>query len=102
MDLKNIQKQFQGLELDIKWVNPENIHLTLRFLGNIASQQFDCLKETFPSIGNNLKPFYINIATLGVFPKIQYPKTLWAGITKGKNECLNMAQQIDHSLQEAR
>ena len=64
----------------IRWVKPDNIHLTLKFLGDISlsdleSINFELVKET-----SIIKPFFISFTHLGVFPNPLNPRILWIGV----------------------
>src|SRR5699024_1758076 len=66
----------------IKWQKPEQIHLTLRFLGNTSQKQFSILKNKLDVI--EMKPFSIRINHLGVFPNKRSSSVIWAGVEKSK------------------
>jgi 2'-5' RNA ligase len=67
-------------DADIKWVAPENIHLTLKFLGPTPDTLLPRITDTVSNILSSYKPFYIRIYTTGVFPSRKYPRVIWTGI----------------------
>ena len=78
----------------IRWVPPDNIHLTLCFLGNISDQDIPNIIQTLENCitFNNFK---IKIEGTGVFPSTISPKILWTGISKGVNELILLHQYIE-------
>ncbi len=79
---------------DLKPVATENIHLTLRFIGEIPLSK---VNEICRTLQNNLvfKPFKIKIEGLGVFPNIHRPRVIWAGVTEGASELTMLHSSIE-------
>ncbi len=67
-------------DVDIKWVIPENIHITLKFLGATPETLIGKIRESLLPIVSSYEPFYISIQSTGVFPNEKYPKVMWIGI----------------------
>lgn len=64
----------------IKWVEPQNFHLTLKFFGEIADEDVDVICRELESVSLALTPFYISIRKTGVFGSRYNPKVIWFGI----------------------
>ena len=64
----------------IKWVDPEGIHLTLKFLGNIATTTVPDIIEAIARIAQPISPFHLQIGGLGAFPNWQRPQVVWVGV----------------------
>ena len=81
---------------DLKLVGPQNIHITIRFLGNIiptmVERIFDEMKQ------DQFTPFNVQIKGLGAFPNSRYPRVIWAGITQGANQLKNIFSQLEPKL----
>jgi RNA 2',3'-cyclic 3'-phosphodiesterase len=60
----------------IKWVNPKNLHLTLKFLGDINEKQKECLAQNAPKLLHAFLPFQINFSTLKLFPSLNHPRVI--------------------------
>ncbi len=83
----------------IKWVDPDNFHLTLKFLGETQTDKIPFIENSLKEIAKNYKKFEIEISGIGVFPNLYKPKVLWIGINK--YEILTeIAHQIDTKLQK--
>ena len=75
-----------------RWVDPQGIHLTLKFLGNIDSDRTGGILESLRRIGEESSKFSLSLAGLGVFPNQREPRVLWAGV-EGDMEPLNSLQE---------
>jgi 2'-5' RNA ligase len=83
---------------DLKLVKPENIHVTMRFLGNITVPMVDAVYEAMQRV--SFSPFEIEIRGLGAFPKLQYPRVIWAGIRKGEEQLEKIFNQLEPELRK--
>jgi len=64
----------------VRWVTPENIHLTLKFLGEISPANIDLLAQALKTeVGEHL-PFEMNVNGLGAFPNVRRPRVIWIGL----------------------
>ena len=64
----------------VRWVSIPNIHLTLKFLGDVSENNLDVLKEILNSEASLHKPMEISIGHLGAFPKPRHPRVVWIGV----------------------
>ena len=82
---------------DLKVVETENIHLTLRFLGEIEERK---LEELVKALSNVRKPrgFEVCIKGLGAFPTSGSPRVLWAGAEKGDKELRELHEAINSAI----
>ena len=65
---------------DIKWVMSENLHLTLKFLGNTPEEGLPEISGSLTSIVSSYKPFTIKICGTGIFPNRKNPRVVWVGV----------------------
>jgi 2'-5' RNA ligase len=65
---------------DIKWVPEENLHLTLKFLGETEEGRLDEIKDALHKKLSHYRPFYIKIGGVGYFPAGRNPRVIWVGI----------------------
>ncbi|ATW24228.1 2'-5' RNA ligase [Candidatus Formimonas warabiya] len=78
--LAQISAPFLGKNREIKWVAPENLHLTLKFLGEITANQCEGIKNALKEICAKHHPFSLTFQGLGAFPHFRSPKIIWAGV----------------------
>lgn len=82
--LSDIQGKLQKCDADVRWVRPENIHLTLRFLGYVSDANLKGIFEASKASIHNILPFEIFFSKIGVFPDLRRPRVIWAGVKEGK------------------
>lgn len=82
----------------VKWVGTEGIHLTLKFLGNIAPDQVPRIIEAIAPASQGLSPFELQIGGLGVFPNLQHPRVIWVAVTGEVERLIALQRGIDQAL----
>ena len=85
------QEQLGGGQAAVKWVAPEQIHLTLRFLGDTNSQQLPQIGAAMHKALANHQPIQLQLAAIGAFPSLLRPSVVWAGVG-GATAALHRAQ----------
>ncbi|MBN1871192.1 MAG: RNA 2',3'-cyclic phosphodiesterase [Candidatus Omnitrophica bacterium] len=93
--LKTIEDELQGLIRGIRWIPPENIHLTLKFLGSIEVQTVEAIKNILSETAKEFKQYKIRLSSLGAFPNPARPRVIWVGVGDGSKECVDMAGFIE-------
>ena len=63
----------------VRWVAPENVHLTLKFLGDVSPSNLEVLAEALAAEARNHTPFEAYVGKLGAFPNPRRPRVLWIG-----------------------
>lgn len=96
--LAQIQSHLKYAGADVKWVEKDNIHLTLKFLGEVTEEKIEKIKSALDQIASKTKPFEISLKDIGAFPKIDYPRVIWVGLDKSANESKILAENIDEAL----
>ena len=84
-----IQKQLDGIINQLKgpttgavrWVPVQNIHLTLKFLGDVSPANMEILMNMLRTESSRQKSFSISIGELGAFPSPRRPRVLWIGVS---------------------
>lgn len=93
-----LQRLKPGREKAVKWVNPDGIHLTLKFLGNIPSNKVVDITQAIESASEHAGPIKLNLQGLGAFPNLKSPRVAWVGIGGDIPNISNLQRQIDQSL----
>ena len=75
------------MRLNLRWVRPENIHLTLNFLGDIRPAQIGSIAEAVADAAGGFAPFVLTLRGLGFFPRAKCPRVMWVGLG-GDTRCL--------------
>jgi 2'-5' RNA ligase len=84
---------------DVKWVNENQMHLTLKFLGNVEENKIQQIFNVLKPIADNFNQFSITFSKIGVFPNMHQPRVVWVGIEKGTDELKNLSTKIEDNLE---
>lgn len=79
-EIAKVQSALQEAKGDIRWTRADNLHLTLKFLGDIARQQVEPIVHTLHQALASHPPLRLSTQGLGAFPNLRKPRVLWAGI----------------------
>ncbi len=82
---------------NLKLVEPENIHITLRFLGDTNEQLVGGIEKIIKSSITGIKPFNIQLKGAGVFPNSSYVRVVWIGIQNGE-QIADISTKIDEQI----
>ncbi|MBU0570463.1 MAG: RNA 2',3'-cyclic phosphodiesterase [Candidatus Omnitrophica bacterium] len=82
-EMSRVEEILKKTDADVKWVIPEAIHITLKFLGNIRKENVLSVNENLKSVAFKTSPFDITLGDIGVFPGWDRPRVLWIGIDEG-------------------
>jgi len=95
--LTEVQKILISTGADLKLVEPKNIHVTLRFLGDVSPTGIDAIYEEMKKVA--FKAFDIELKGLGAFPNLRYARVVWVGIQEGAQELKSVFDQLEPRLQ---
>jgi len=96
--LVEIQEKIDRMKsAKIKFVEPENLHITLKFLGEITEEQAEDIKRILESIAKNHKKHEVNAKGIGVFPSYNYVRVIWAGV-ESDGEIRKIVEEIDNAF----
>ncbi len=84
----------------ISWVKPSNVHITLKFLGEVSSEKIPEIYDSLVRCVMGKKPFEIEVTGTGGFPNLKRPRIIWVGLKKGSEELKNLAASIDNELRK--
>lgn len=93
-----VQKKLERTGADLKLVEKENLHFTIKFLGEISEKQVEEVKTFLTSLKE--KAFEISVAGLGVFPNENYMRTIWLGIKE--KLFLELIKKVEDGLSKIR
>ncbi len=79
----------------VRWVAPENIHLTLKFLGDVDAEKIPDVNRAIEQACVGVAPFVINIRGLGAFPNLQRPNVVWIGMSGQTDAAELLAKKIE-------
>ena len=91
--LGDVQAKLKRADAHVTWVAPENIHLTLQFLGNLDESQTPHIVAQVQESVKLVTPFQLQVGYAGAFPNLQYPRVIWVGITDNDAGSLKTLQE---------
>ncbi|MBF0099842.1 MAG: RNA 2',3'-cyclic phosphodiesterase [Desulfobacterales bacterium] len=80
-EIADIQRQLKRYHHDIRWVQPKNIHLTIKFLGDVNVSKVDSIIDAIKCSVGYMSPIQIQAKGIGMFPGLKNPKVLWIGLS---------------------
>jgi len=99
--LASVEKLMRTLQTDceeVRWVEPKNLHVTLKFLGDIPLNDLPQLIHTITQSTSQTDSFDLTFQGFGAFPNRESPKTIWIGCREGSERLVQLAEKIDEGL----
>ena len=78
--INRVMKEFKQIDTRIKYVGLVNLHLTLKFFGDIDTEGLEVLEQKIEEVVSDFNPFDIKIKSCGAFPNNNHIKVIWVGI----------------------
>ncbi|GAB5403833.1 MAG: hypothetical protein Aurels2KO_20640 [Aureliella sp.] len=94
--IRKLSRQFGD---QVRWMDPEQLHLTLRFIGNLDSQELLEVCAQLRRVRSGVTHVSAPLSGLGVFPEAGPPRVVWAGIDDGAGEVGTIHKQLNESLE---
>lgn len=85
----------------MRWTAPPNIHLTLHFLGDVASQDIEKISAGLNAVTSGYLPFSVTLSHLGCFPNIRRPRIVWVGLSGDTDSLVALQHDLGPKLQAA-
>jgi 2'-5' RNA ligase len=98
--LEEVQRELKRADADVRWVRPESIHLTLKFLGSVSGGELEKLGGSIAPIISSWAPFEVRLHGLGCFPSSRSPRIVWVGIEQGSAEALSLQKAVENRAAE--
>jgi len=98
--ISRMQNSLKRSGADVSWVLPANIHLTLKFLGDIDEQTAQFVSEAIRETATASADFTMQLGTIGAFPGIHSPRIIWVGLSRGHDETKMIAGQLQDRLEQ--
>jgi len=86
------------LSRSIRWVRPEGLHLTLKFLGEIPEEQLPAIVTALEEALSGRPSFDFRLSGLGGFPNLRRPRVLWIGVPEGGEPLRTLAGTVEKAL----
>ena len=97
-DLKDAQKTMLANGIKAKYISPENMHLTLKFMGNIDYYLLPEIRDILTRSAQYAKPIRLSLKGIGAFPNSRSPKIIWAGINGETQKLATLHTKLEQGL----
>ena len=97
--LVTLQRQLGESGADVKWVEPDHLHVTLKFLDEITDEQRRRVEELLTRVAEGGGSFTLGLKQVGAFPGAGAPRVLWVGVHEGRETVVRIAQAIEQGCQ---
>ena len=87
-------------QADVRWVEPHNLHLTLKFLGEVPLEEIPAVCSAVERAVAGIEPFRLELLGAGAFPNARRPRTLWLGAGEGQVQMAAVQQSVEHGLKK--
>ena len=92
-----LQDTLKATGADVKWVEPANLHLTLKFLGDIAEIRVTPITEALRTATRHVASFTMRLAGVGAFPSTRSPRVVWVGVKDGQAPLRELAEAVEQA-----
>jgi len=99
-EFSRVENRLKRSGCRVRWVRPETVHITLKFLGYIEEGRIAGISERIRSVASSNRRFEIIPGRIGVFPDWRRAKVLWVGIDKGIREMKKIAEDVENAMAE--
>lgn len=96
--LSLVQRRLVSTGAHLRLVDPPNIHVTMKFLGDIPERVLEEVRSAVQKTATTAAPYDIVVHGLGAFPSMRHIRVIWAGIRKGREETLAIQRELDRNL----
>jgi len=97
--LEELENHLKSGRYRAKWVAPDSIHLTLKFLGGISTDSISNITQVIEKAAVGIAPFRLAVSGLGVFPNPGRVQVVWAGVTGELDKLVQIQKRIDSGLE---
>jgi len=95
-----IISRLKEAQADVKWVDPQNTHLTLKFLGEISPDQLKLAREALVKQNGKFGSIVCRTGQIGVFPGWSRPQVVWLGLKDGVPKISDLQGSLEQGLAE--
>lgn len=82
----------------VSWVKPENLHFTLKFLGEISDKQQESINQIIREVAGTITDFKIKLESLGAFPNVSRARIIWVGSEQVPEELKQIVEQLETKI----
>lgn len=96
--IERLQEDLRPIKAQVSWTKPANIHLTLKFLGNVEAPRIDRVHKAVERAAAGIGPFDVEVEGAGCFPSARNPRVLWIGLSRIPEALKQLSARIEDEL----
>jgi len=98
--IEQLQAPLKKTDAFVSWVKPKNIHVTLKFLGEVSEEKIGAVFSATEKALEGARKFTMNLQGMGGFPDLKRPRVIWVGTGSGEKELSRMAERIEQEMEK--
>src|SRR4030066_1134835 len=96
--IDQLQAVLRKTGADVSWVKPQNVHITLKFLGEVKEEKIEEVYQATELSVKGIRKFQVNLQGLGGFPNMKRPRAIWIGVEKGKEILAELYPKVEEEF----
>jgi 2'-5' RNA ligase len=97
--VRRIQAGLRERTKDVRWVRPEGIHLTLKFLGDVDPDRIEGIASQAEEDVKTIGPFTVGVRGCGGFPQDRYPRVIWIGVVDPNDALKELQARVEQGME---
>ena len=97
--LNEVIEKFAASKARVKWVASQNVHITLKVLGNIEEERLPDIFSACEKAAEGFSPIDLEVRAVGCFPTLARPRVVWLGLEKGKEAVKELQHSVERELE---
>jgi len=98
--IDEVQRDLKSTGADVRWTNPEKIHLTLKFFGNIEESGIESIVKSLEGAARDTSRFSLKVRGVGAFPHFKSPRVIWMGMVDEREVLAPFQKQLEKDLEK--
>ena len=98
LQIEELVRELKKSDAPVGWVRVEGIHLTLKFLGNVAPEMIEEIKPVLAGIASETGPIHIEPGGCGAFPTIKAPRVIWVGLRGPLGSLAALQKKVEEAM----
>jgi len=100
-ELQALQARLRSRTKNIRWIDSENMHITLKFIGKYPESELERIHTAMQPAAASIKSFELELGGFGTFPPVGNPAVLWIGVLDGEKQLMALAESITVALMQS-
>lgn len=99
-ELGRVQDLFRHADIAVRWIRPEGLHVTLKFLGEVEEERIPEIRGVMVEAARGASPFTLEITEVDAFPNARYPRIIWIGLEDASGELQRLQVKLEKGFRK--